>query len=77
MSLFEEIRQHVDQQQRMCRVAEILDVLDAADREDLIRAMAAPEIASTAIVTVLGGRGITVHRSSIAKHRKGHCGCTR
>ena len=66
-----------------CAVAAVLDQLDPPDRADLADALARTgddgrtRVATYAIVGALVDHGYPLTQWTVAKHRKGRCGCAR
>lgn len=63
--------------ERKCSVRAVLDAMDAADADDLRRALDDPSVAHTVITRVLIARGHDMHDKRLAAHRKGRCACAR
>lgn len=60
-----------------CRVGDFYATLSEADKEILMSYLADPNVADKALETALRQEGITIADTSIAKHRRGLCSCSR
>lgn len=60
-----------------CVTGDLIGRLKAADRSDLEAAFADSRITVPMIAKALIQAGYTPSRSSLARHRRGDCGCTR
>ncbi len=58
-----------------CQVERLLDKLDDGDRKILIEAIADPRWSSTALVTEIRARGLTVGQNHFYLHRRKECPC--
>jgi hypothetical protein len=74
MGLLEEIQQLNDHEKK-CIVGNLIATLDADDREELVAAIADPNIQSSKIVVALNRRGHKVSDKSMWKHRRNECAC--
>jgi hypothetical protein len=74
MGLLDEIQQLNDQEKK-CIVGNLIATLDADDREELVAAIADPNIQSSKIVIALKRRGYKMSDKSMWKHRRNECAC--
>ena len=74
MGLLEEIQQLNDHEKK-CIVGNLIATLDADDREELVAAIADPNIQSSKIVIALKRRGYKMSDKSMWKHRRKECAC--
>lgn len=58
-----------------CQVERLLDELEPKDREILSEALNDPRWTSTALVTEIRARGLTVGQNHFYAHRKKECAC--
>lgn len=58
-----------------CTMKHIMDTMTKDDRNDLMAALADPNIQHTAIVRALKNRNFPVKPSAVPRHRKGECSC--
>lgn len=72
-----ELLAEVSPRRGSCAIAAILEVLDKADRQTLVDALASPAVTHNALERALRSAGHPVGRSTIALHRKGECFCGR
>ena len=74
MGLLEEIQQ-LNEHDKKCIVGNLIATLDANDREELVAAIADPNIQSSKIVIALKRRGYKMSDKSMWKHRRNECAC--
>lgn len=84
MSLTERLSQRVSQSQHLCKVGEIIhgDILSEEDKKVLVDHLEMPighpyRLTNVAIVGALRDEGFDVSNSSMDRHRKQQCSCTR
>lgn len=75
MSLLDDL--NAAQKKNSCKVADVLADLPDDEAKDLEQALASPTFYHTTISAVLGRRGYALSGHSIAKHRRGDCGCAK
>lgn len=64
----------MEKSRRPCRVAEV-KVLLGAEGDELEQLVGNESVPMTLLQSVVNNRGITLGYKSIARHRKGECGC--
>jgi len=69
--LADEIHKQPSRRKRRNRITEVLDQLDAADRQALIDALNDHTISAIAIFRVLQARGLQMSESVISNYRRG------
>ena len=74
MGLLEEIQQLNDHEKK-CIVGNLIQSLNADDKQELLAAIADPSIQSSKIVVALNRRGHKVSDKSMWKHRRNECAC--
>lgn len=55
--------------------SEVLPAMDAKDRDGLVNALADPVFEHVVILNALRARGYQMSVATVARHRKGECGC--
>lgn len=60
-----------------CAVRTFYNTLSDADKEILMSNLCSPEIAHKALEKALRDIGVVLSDTAIARHRYGHCSCSR
>lgn len=66
-----------DKKRYLCQVDRLLDKLEDKDRTILIEAIADPRWTTTALLTEIRARGLTVGQNHFYAHRRKECPCWR
>ena len=74
MGFLEEIQQ-LNEHDQKCIVGNLIQSLNADDKQELLAAIADPNIQSSKIVVALNRRGHKVSDKSMWKHRRNECAC--
>ena len=74
MGLLDEI-QLLNEHDKKCIVGNLIQSLNADDKQELLAAIADPSIQSSKIVVALKRRGHKVSDKSMWKHRRNECAC--
>jgi len=77
--LFAEIEQEMGRHgiRTRCKVALVLEELDAKSRAGLLAAIETPRFTAVAIAASVRGRGLDLSEYSVTRHRLGRCRCGR
>jgi hypothetical protein len=74
MGLLDEIQQ-LNEHDKKCIVGNLIQSLNADDKQELLAAIADPNIQSSKIVVALKRRGYKMSDKSMWKHRRNECAC--
>ena len=74
MGLLDEI-QLLNEHDKKCIVGNLIQSLNADDKQELLAAIADPNIQSSKIVVALKRRGYKMSDKSMWKHRRNECAC--
>jgi hypothetical protein len=74
MGLLDEIQQ-LNEHDKKCIVGNLIQSLNADDKQELLAAIADPSIQSSKIVVALKRRGYKMSDKSMWKHRRKECAC--
>ena len=73
--IFEQLPIPLRTRKYKCQVERLLDRLEPADREILVQAIADIRWTSTALLTEIRARGLTVGQNHFYAHRRKECPC--